>query len=313
MIEYLDGTRCRRVVLDADMDGDSTRTSCRIGEQFCDVCYGQGRKRIRVQIREEEGQAKRVRLQDVTATGHRRKAEQQALQMAEERERQDAEREQGIQQQKREAREREEARTAWIREQRERNTMQVRQQHRNVEHASMSERLVDLFERWRVGCNICRVNGRAVGRKGWRICGCASEGDREQIDKACNWLRTIRWEAAWTACPQCWAPQAICHSWEAVHDHGRTRYRKSGQQKCQYRGYLMEAVAIIMFQAGEEVMTWIFDEIEKRGKNIEAQEGLGATIKEDGVEMSGMVWLFHQWAERERGPSEGVPAGSIDS
>lgn len=166
MIEYLDGTRCRRVVLDADMDGDSTRTSCRIGEQFCDVCYGQGRKRIRVQIREEEGQAKRVRLQDVTATGHRRKAEQQALQMAEERERQDAEREQGIQQQKREAREREEARTAWIREQRERNTMQVRQQHRNVEHASMSERLVDLFERWRVGCNICRVNGRAVGRKG---------------------------------------------------------------------------------------------------------------------------------------------------
>jgi superfamily II DNA helicase RecQ len=313
MIEYLDGTRCRRVVLDADMDGDSTRTSCRIGEQFCDVCYGQGRKRIRVQIREEEGQAKRVRLQDVTATGHRRKAEQQALQMAEERERQDAEREQGIQQQKREAREREEARTAWIREQRERNTMQVRQQHRNVEHASMSERLVDLFERWRVGCNICRVNGRAVGRKGWRICGCASEGDREQIDKACNWLRTIRWEAAWTACPQCWAPQAICHSWEAVHDHGRTRYRKSGQQKCQYRGYLMEAVAIIMFQAGEEVMTWIFDEIEKRGKNIEAQEWLGATIKEDGVEMSGMVWLFHQWAERERGPSEGVPAGSIDS
>lgn len=75
----------------------------------------------------------------------------------------------------------------------------------------------------------------------------------------------------------------------------------------------MEAVAIIMFQAGEEVMTWIFDEIEKRGKNIEAQEWLGATIKEDEVEMSGMVWLFHQWAEQERGPSEGVPAGSIDS
>ena len=56
----------------------------------------------------------------------------------------------------------------------------------------------------------------------------------------------------------------------------------------------MEAVAIIMFQAGEEVITWIFDEIEKGGKNIEAQEWLGATIKEDGVEMSGMVWLFHQ-------------------
>jgi hypothetical protein len=32
MIEYLDGTRYRRVVLDTDIDGDSTRTSYRIGE-----------------------------------------------------------------------------------------------------------------------------------------------------------------------------------------------------------------------------------------------------------------------------------------
>jgi hypothetical protein len=75
----------------------------------------------------------------------------------------------------------------------------------------------------------------------------------------------------------------------------------------------MEAVAIIMFHAGEEVMTWIFDEIEKRGKNMEAQEWLGATIKEDGVEMSGMVWLFHQWEGRERRGLGGVPASSMDS
>jgi hypothetical protein len=40
MIEYLDGTRYRRVVLDADIDGDSIQTSCRTGEQFYDVCYG---------------------------------------------------------------------------------------------------------------------------------------------------------------------------------------------------------------------------------------------------------------------------------
>ena len=75
----------------------------------------------------------------------------------------------------------------------------------------------------------------------------------------------------------------------------------------------MEAVAIIMFHAGEEVMAWMFDEIEKRGGNMEAQEWLGATIKEGVVEMSGMVWLFHQWAERERGASGVVPAGSMDS
>jgi hypothetical protein len=50
MIEYLEGRRCRRAVLDADIDGDSTRTSCRIGEQFYDVCRREGQKRIHMQV-----------------------------------------------------------------------------------------------------------------------------------------------------------------------------------------------------------------------------------------------------------------------
>jgi superfamily II DNA helicase RecQ len=78
MIEYLEGRRCRRAVLDADMDGEITRTSCRAGEQFCDVCRGEGRKRIRMQVRQGEDQAKRARLQDVTPTRQRQAAEQQA-------------------------------------------------------------------------------------------------------------------------------------------------------------------------------------------------------------------------------------------
>jgi superfamily II DNA helicase RecQ len=155
MIEYLDGRRCRRVVLDADMDGDSTRTSCRTGEQFCDVCCGQGRKRIRVQVQGEEGQTKRVRLQDVTAVGRRQEAEQQASQIAEGRAQEDAERERSIRQQERETKEREEAHTAWIQEQQEQDAIQIQQRHRNVEHTSMSERLVGLFERWKTGCNVC--------------------------------------------------------------------------------------------------------------------------------------------------------------
>jgi superfamily II DNA helicase RecQ len=299
MIEYLEGRRCRRAVLDADMDGDGTRTGCRTGEQFCDVCRGQGRKRIRVQVRQGEDQAKRARLQDITPTRHRQAAQQQAWHMADRREKEESERQQRAQQQEKEAREREAAQAVWIQEQRQREARHTQQQHRNVEHVNMVERLTNLFDGWKVGCNVCRVNGRAVGRKGWRICGCASTEDGEQIDKACDWLRRTRWEAAWTACPWCWAPQAICHSWEAVHDHGRSRHRNSGQRKCQYRGYLMEAVAIIMFHGGEDVMTWIFDEIEKRGGNMEVQEWLGATIEEEGVEMSGMVWLFYRWAERE--------------
>jgi len=309
MTEYLEGKRCRRAVLDADMDGDGTRTSCRAGEQFCDVCRGEGRKRIRVQVGQGEGQAKRARLQDVTPTRHRQAAQQQAWHMAVQREEVESVRQREAQQQHKEAQEREMAEAIWMREQREREGMQTEQQHRNVEHASMVDRLVDLFDRWRVGCNICRVNGRVAGRKGWRLCGCTSAEDREQIDKACNWLRAIRWEAAWTACQQCWAPRAICHSWEAVHEHGPTGYRKNEQRKCQYKGCLMEAVAIIMFHAeDDEVMTWMFDEIEMTGKNMEVWEWLGTTIKEDEVEMSGMVWLFYQWAERKCEASAGVPS-----
>ncbi|KAL1581793.1 hypothetical protein WHR41_09638 [Cladosporium halotolerans] len=68
MIEYLEGRRCRRAVLDADMDGDVTRTNCRAGEQFCDVCRGQGRKRIRAHVSQGEVQSKRTRLQPMCSS-----------------------------------------------------------------------------------------------------------------------------------------------------------------------------------------------------------------------------------------------------
>jgi hypothetical protein len=48
MIEYLEGRRYRRAVLDTDIDSDSTRTSCYIGEQFYDICYRESQKRIRI-------------------------------------------------------------------------------------------------------------------------------------------------------------------------------------------------------------------------------------------------------------------------
>jgi hypothetical protein len=34
--------------LDGDMDGVVTRKGCRAGEQFCDVCRGESRKRVRI-------------------------------------------------------------------------------------------------------------------------------------------------------------------------------------------------------------------------------------------------------------------------
>jgi hypothetical protein len=51
MMEYLEVRRCRGAALDADIDGDGTWTGCRAGEQFCDVCRGEGRKWIHMQVR----------------------------------------------------------------------------------------------------------------------------------------------------------------------------------------------------------------------------------------------------------------------
>ena len=157
MIEYLEGRRCRRAVLDADMDGDSTRTGCRTGEQFCDVCRGQGRKRIRVQVRQGEDQAKRARLQDITPTRHRQAAQQQAWHIADRREQEESERQQRARRQEKEAREREAAQAVWIQEQRQREARHTQQQHRNVEHVNMVERLTNLFDGWEVGCNLCLI------------------------------------------------------------------------------------------------------------------------------------------------------------
>ena len=38
----------KRVVLDEYMDRDGERTSYHTGEQFCDIYYGRGTKRVRV-------------------------------------------------------------------------------------------------------------------------------------------------------------------------------------------------------------------------------------------------------------------------
>jgi hypothetical protein len=76
MIEYLEGKRYRRVILDGDMDGDVTRKGCRVGEQFCDVCRGKSKRRVRMiaGVEEEEGRVKRVRLEDSTPVKYRQTA-----------------------------------------------------------------------------------------------------------------------------------------------------------------------------------------------------------------------------------------------
>jgi superfamily II DNA helicase RecQ len=45
VIEFVDGNRCRREVLDREMDGNIDRFGCEEDEEMCDVCWEQQRAR----------------------------------------------------------------------------------------------------------------------------------------------------------------------------------------------------------------------------------------------------------------------------
>ncbi|KAH7244537.1 uncharacterized protein BKA55DRAFT_516341, partial [Fusarium redolens] len=47
MIEFVEGKRCRREVLDREMDGNVDRVGCAEGEEVCDVCWEQQQQMTR--------------------------------------------------------------------------------------------------------------------------------------------------------------------------------------------------------------------------------------------------------------------------
>lgn len=324
MVEYLEGDRCRRVVLDRDMDGNSERTACRTGEQFCDVCRGLGKRRMRVVPEtegnevvegEEDGEEfasspprKRRRTIDVTPARDREAAErcrremEAARKIAEQRERQKRE----VERQQIEIADAE--RQEYQRQQQERRAIRSKQQWRHVAGVETVNKLVELFEEWSQGCNVCRIEGRAAGKKGWRIC---AHEDRDEIirevDAIRGWLYTIKWQPAWVACQRCWVPRAICHRWEAVHNRGPShQYREQKERECQYRHRLNEAAAIMIWFYGENLVNWIAEQAARAGIEGEESNGrwCGSLVKYNEIEMSGLCYLFCTWAERGQGMHE---------
>ena len=59
----LSGSVYKRVVLDEYMDKDGERKSYRVGEQFCDIYYGRGTKRVRAVEVETMPVEKRARVE----------------------------------------------------------------------------------------------------------------------------------------------------------------------------------------------------------------------------------------------------------
>lgn len=272
MKEFFSGSVCKRAVMDQYMDGESGRVSCRAGEQFCDVCRSRGTKRIRVVEPEAEPTAKRVRVEDEESESSHQDRRQ------------------------------------LTREQREFATIDGQRRERRIEQGRFVGEVDGLFREWKYGCSICRIRKRpsSTGHN-WRQC------PHEQVDIAAveavkTKLMQVRWSKGRMCCRECWAPQAICQSFDPIDSSGRMRYQKTSK-KCQFIGVLKEAVAVMLSHSTDSVQEgideWIHQQSQRVGTRPElvtdewegiCKPWLGSNVVQGEVEMSGMCWLFSSWA-----------------
>lgn len=298
MQDFIRGDVCRRVVMDRYMDGVPTdepeRTTCQRGEQFCDVCCGRGAKRVRVVLDDGSQQVvKRV----CTGLELQQAEEQRFAAMQKFEEEQQQARTQQYEQE-------EQARFQYERQQRQYEAIEQRQCEERIEAGEIQHKMELLFKEWKHNCSICRVRGRDGWGHNWRTCE-DGKAEQEDITLAKDRMYKVKWENGRMCCRQCWLPQAICHSYEAIDHTGRMRYRKKDGASCQFRGVLCEAASVIVAIGRGEILDWLWNEAVQAGVDDRAKgeiweagihQWLGSSVTRGGLEMSGMCWMFYTWA-----------------
>ena len=110
-----------------------------------------------------------------------------------------------------------------------------------------------------------------------------------------------------SGCMKCWAPQEICHSWEAVERGGRRRWKRSERQECQFKGVLRDGMAGVLTNDFEGLMReWVKEEQDKvgfRGEEgedewMELKRWMGRKVILGGIETSEMCRMFLIWGGR---------------
>ena len=279
MEEFLGGDRCRRAIMDQYMDGgeqeSGERRVCQRHERFCDICRGRGRKRVRVGWDEYSPNIAKRQRQGKEEVGRRGREEEDKQQVQKQ----------------------------FQQEQQQFQAIERRQREGRVEQGRIVEQVERLFSQWRHGCSICRVNQWAGGDGHyWRKCPYGTESQKK-IEEIKGHLLEVRWQNGTMCCRACWAPQAVCHSFESIDSSGRARFRQ-GKGQCQFKGVLREAVAVMLHFREGVVMDWIEDRAREAG--VIGKEGqsdwegtikpwLGMGIVQEGIEMSGMCYLLRRW------------------
>jgi hypothetical protein len=182
MQQFIGGAKCRRVVLDKQMDGRTDRVRCEAGEERCNVCQ------------EGPSGVKRNRNRESIGETEKREAEKREVE-------------------KREVERREAERIFKEEEQRYRVVRAERMRERVEIEKAKTEEIEEVFQDWMDRCMICKAEGREEqegSSSKWIGCSIKHKNKRG-FEKTWRGLEEVEFER-FSGCIKCWAPQEICHS-----------------------------------------------------------------------------------------------------
>ncbi|KAI0993958.1 hypothetical protein K3495_g14226 [Podosphaera aphanis] len=314
MKAFVNGEKCRRIIMDQKMDGRTDRLGCEIGEVKCDICFsmprGTRRKRSigtdsdrphqRLRItqdfpsnEEEEtseiefsGETSRLIHKEWFNTNPSSEIEFNSLIDPGDQEEPDL-------YQDEEFREWEE-----IVRRHERN--QERRVEQQCEEGSWISDLETKLEKWKYGCVICRVKTDEEHDHPWEKCPIGHR--RENIEKMhsiMQKMRGLKFES-YSGCFNCGVPQSICHRWIEDVTKGAGKYKIQRGIECQFKGVVFRSSMAMIQLGNQEIIEWSKKESGKvnlgRNNVEDIQKWLGSKTKIGLVETNQMCKLFQRWA-----------------
>jgi len=238
MQRFIGGEECMRVVMDQAMDGRENRVQCEDGEERCQHC-----QRVST-ISDGEGE-EGVEEQETCGSPDAQNEEAGRIEF-----------EQQLSSRK--------ARAVCLAGSQSREALEV-------------ERLRELMEEWKVGCQRCRAFGE--DGEGHDIWDCRGKGAEAIRRGATLFKEKVQW-ARFSGCFECGLPQEICSRFEANIGQGGWRIRVDG--RCQYAGVLVGAVFSVWTRFQQAFGDFIEEEMEQSGwvERTEKEKEIGPGIED---------------------------------
>ena len=129
-------------------------------------------------------------------------------------------------------------------------------------------------------------------------CPHAGQAQRESMHSELQWLKSIQFQA-YTRCTSCWAPQAVCASWEEhPRVQGAFQRRKGGS--CQYVDVLKSAVAALLVFKRQRCLRWLRIQVAEMGlvhgsERERLGQWLGTKAKLGQRDASQMCRFLYAW------------------